>query len=348
LLRVKDVAKVELGSTTGGSASSGLAYVNGKPAALIAITAWPGRVTADKLSKIEAIDDMPPGMRFDIAADLAADRLMEVEVRVPVSTLLEQKVEQATALIHTLPGKLDTVAFAKGHRSDTATILVRLPAKGGPTIADVNKALDSLTGAAVRVGVVQPGGEAFPVRLALTGPLEGDDEALREVTSRVVAKLVKDPGVAEPGVYPEQPEPHLAVKIDRDKCAQALVELEDVFTTLQVSLGGVHATNVSKFGRMLPVTVQAQPQYARSVEDLEMLFVRNDRGEMVPLTKFATIKKTLAPPTIVRVNGRRAVIVTAAPAAGKTPAETATRCVKLAQECLPRGYRVKDLTDPAR
>jgi multidrug efflux pump subunit AcrB len=99
---------------------------------------------------------------------------------------------------------------------------------------------------------------------------------------------------------------------------------------------------------MLPVTVQAQPQYARSVEDLEMLFVRNDRGEMVPLTKFATIKKTLAPPTIVRVNGRRAVIVTAAPAAGKTPAETAARCVKLAQEVLPKGHRVKDLTDPAR
>ena len=60
------------------------------------------------------------------------------------------------------------------------------------------------------------------------------------------------------------------------------------------------------------------------------------------------IKKTLAPPAIVRVNGRRAVIVTTAPAAGKTPAEAAAQCVKLAEKVLPRGYRVKDLTGPNR
>jgi multidrug efflux pump subunit AcrB len=348
VLRVKDVAQVEFGHATGGSAGSGLALVNGKPAALIAVTAWPGRVTANKLYKIDAVDDMPPGMSFDVAADLAADRLLEVEVRVPGSRLLEEKVEQATELIRGLPGKPDTVAFAKGRRLDAATILVKVPAEGGPTVADVNKALDSLTNAAIRVGVVQPGGEAFPVRLALTGPLEGDEETLREVTYGFAERLLKEPGVAEPGVYPEQPEPHFAVKVDRDKCAQSGVELDDVFTMLQASLGGVHATNTSIFGRMWPVTVQTQPQFARDIEDLEMLFVRNATGEIVPLVKFTTIKKTLAPPAIVRVNGRRAVIVTAAPAAGKTPAEAAAQCVKLAEKALPRGYRVKDLTGPTR
>jgi|GEM_PF-4915972 len=345
VLRVKDVAQVELGYATGGLAGSGLARVNGKPAALIAVTAWPGRVTVDKLYKIDAIEELPPGMSFDVVADLAADRLMEVELRVPDSKLLEEKVEQATELIRGLPGKPDTVAFAKGRRSDAATILVKLPAKGGPTVKDVNKALDALSVAAIRVGSMQPGGEAFPIRLALTGPFEADADALREVTSRYVKRLLKEPGVAEPGVYPEQPEQHYAVKIDRDKCAQSGVELDDVFMMLQASLGGVHATNTSKFGRMLPVTVQAQPQFARDIEDLEMLFVRNTTGEMVPLVKFTTIKKALAPPAIVRVNGRRAFIITAAPGNGKTPAEAAALCVKLAQEVMPRGYRVKDLTD---
>jgi multidrug efflux pump subunit AcrB len=348
LLRVRDVAKVELGHATGGSAGSGLARVNGKPAALIAVTAWPGRVTADKLLKVDAADELPPGMSFEVVADLAADRLLEVEVRVPDPMLLEQKVERATELIRGLTGKPDTVAFAKNRRSDAATILVRLPAKGGPTVTDVKKTLDALPNAAVRVGVVQSGAEAFPVRVALTGPLEGDDETLHEVTDRFVARLLKEPGVAEPGVYPERLEQHLAVKIDRDKCAQALVELDDVFTTLQASLGGVHATNTSVFGRMLPVTVQAAPEYARMIEDLEMLFVRNATGDMVPLAKFTTLKKTLAPPAIVRVNGRRAVIITAAPAAGKTPAEAAALCVKLSQEVLPKGCRVKDLTGPPR
>ena len=351
VLRVRDVAKVELGHARGESAGGGLAYVNGKPAALIAVTAWPGRVTLDKLSKLDAIDDMPPGMRFDIFADPTADRLMEVEVRVPPGSPLEYtqaKVAEATELIRGLPGKPDTVAFAKGRRSDAATILVKIPAKGGPTVTDVNTALDSLPNAAIRVGVVQPGGEAFPVRLALTGPWEADDETLREVTDRYVKRLLKESSVAEPGVYPGQPEPHFAVKIDRDKCAQALVELDDVFTTLQMNLGGVHATNTGVFHRVLPVTVQAAPEYARTIEDLEMLFVRNATGEMVPLVKFTTIKKALAPPAIVRVNGRRAVIITAASGASKSSAGTAALCVKLAQEVLPKGYRVKDLTAPLR
>jgi multidrug efflux pump subunit AcrB len=347
LLRVRDVAEVEWGAGAGRLVGSGLARVNEKPAALIGVTAWPGRVTADQLSQIEVADDLPPGMRFGVVADLAADRLLEVEVRVPPGSglvFLEQKVEQATKLIHGLSGKPGTVAFAEGRSPTAATILVKLPAKGGPTVTDVNKVLDSLTNAAIRVGVVQPGGKAFPVRLALTGPLEGDEETPREVTDRVVARMLKDPGVAEPGVYPEQPEPHYAVNIDRDKCAASGVELNDIFTTLQASLGGVHATNFSRFGRMWPVTVQVQPQFAREIEDLTMLFVRSTAGEMVPLVKLLTIKKTLAPPAIVRVNGRRAVIVTAAPAAGKTPAEAAALCVKLAQKVLPRGYHVKDLT----
>ncbi|QEL20758.1 efflux RND transporter permease subunit [Limnoglobus roseus] len=351
ILRVKDVATVELGHATGESAGSGLAYVNGKPATLIAVTAWPAQVTADKLLKVDAADELPPGVRFDVVADPAADRRLEVEVRVPPGSSPEYtrtKATEATELIRGLPGKPHTVAFAKGRRSDAVTILIKLPAKGGPTVKDVNKALDALPNAAIRVGAVPPGGEAFPVRLALTGPLEGDDEALREVTDRFVARLLKEPGVAEPGVYPGPPEPHFAVNTDRDKCAQASVGLDDVFTTLQMSLGGVHATHTSVFGRMLPVTVRAAPESARFVEDLEMLFVRNATGEMVPLTKFTTLKKTLAPPAIVRVNGRRAVIVTAAPAAGQTPAEIAALCLKLAPEVLPKGYRVKDLTEPSR
>ena len=351
ILRLKDVARVELGSTAGGSAAGGLARVNGKPAALIAVTVWPGRVTARQLLKIDAAGDLPPGVRFGVVADRPADRLLEVEVRLPHSPsleLTEKVVERATGLLHGLSGKPDTVAFAEGRTPNAATILVRLPAKGGPTAKDVEKALAVLSDAAIRVGSVQPGGEAFPVRVALTGPWEGDEEALREVADRVVAGLRKDPGVANPAVYPGPAAPHYAVNVDRDRCAMRGVKLDDLFTTLQACLGGVHATNFYRFGRMWPVTVQAQPKFTRQIEDLKLVRVRSAAGEMVPLEKLLTIRKALAPPALVRVNGRRAVIITAAPADGKTPAAAAALCVKLAQKILPRGCHVKDLTGTPR
>jgi multidrug efflux pump subunit AcrB len=350
VLRLRDVARVEFGSAAGGLTAGGLARVNGKPAALIAVTAWPGRVTAARLLKVDTADDLPPGMRLDVVAD-RADRLLEVEVRLPDSTSLERTekvVERATELIHGLSGKPGAVALAEGRTPNAATILVKLPAKGGPTATDAKNALAMISNAAIRVGSVPPGGEAFPVRVALTGPWEGGEEALREVADRVVAGLTKDPGVANPAVYPGPAAPHFAVNVDRDKCAARGVELDDIFTTLQASLGGMHATNFNKFGRMWRVTVQAQPQFAREIEDLTLLRVRSTAGEMVSLEKVLTIRKTLAPPAVVRVNGRRAVIVTAAPADGKTPAEAAVLCVKLAQKVLPRGYHVKDLTGTPR
>jgi multidrug efflux pump subunit AcrB len=195
---------------------------------------------------------------------------------------------------------------------------------------------------------VQQGGEAFPVRVALTGPWEGSEEALREAADRVVAGLTKDPGVANPAVYPGPAAQHFAVNVDRDKCAMRGVELDDIFTTLQASLGGVHANDFNMFGRMWRVTVQAEPQFARQIEDLTLVRVRSAAGEMVPLEKLLTIRKALAPPALVRVNGRRAVIVTAAPSDGKTPTEAAALCVKLAQKILPKGYHVKDLTGTPR
>jgi multidrug efflux pump subunit AcrB len=77
-----------------------------------------------------------------------------------------------------------------------------------------------------------------------------------------------------------------------------------------------------------------------------MLAVRGAADEMILLDKLIKIRKSSRPAAVVRVNGYRAVIITAAPAADKTPAEVAARCIKLAQEVLPRGYRAMDLTRP--
>ena len=90
------------------------------------------------------------------------------------------------------------------------------------------------------------------------------------------------------------------------------------------------------------------PEYVRFPDDLNMLWVRSDRGQMVTLDKLIKFRKSVGPTALMRVNGYRAIIITAAPTSGKTPAEAAARCVKLAQEVLPRGYRVKNLTGPSQ
>jgi multidrug efflux pump subunit AcrB len=241
------------------------------------------------------------------------------------------------------------VAFAQGGPANAVTIFVKLPAEGGPTVAEVDKALTVIPNVAIRVGSVTAGGEAFPIRLALT-PTTWDEreETLHETANRVVGALSKEPGVAGAVAFPGPFVPHLSVDVNRDKCAMLGIELDTVLTTLQSSLGGLHATNFSVYGRMVRVRVQTEPRFARNPEDLGMMFVRSTAGEMVLIEKLVKIQKTRSPAAVVRVNGLPAALITAAPAAGQTLAEATARCTKLAQELLPRGYRVKDIADLSR
>jgi multidrug efflux pump subunit AcrB len=348
VLRVKDVGQVEFGAATGG-----FTCVNGKPAALIAVTAWPRRVTADQFLKAEAVGDLPPGVQFEVIADRAADRLVVVEVGVPPGSGLERTEEvvaRATGLIRALPGEPDTFAFAEAREPNSATIFVKVRDAGGSTAADVDKALAGLSSVMIRVGDMPPGTDAFPARIALTDPVEFRDpgergeERFREAAQQVLYRLAKDKDVAEPAPFATMPVPQKTVDIDRDACAKRGVELKDLFTTLQTSLGGVDATDFHRFGQMYRVTVQTDPRFTRFIDDLEKLFVGNHKGDMVPLSELIKIRRSSGPTAVVRVNGSRAIIITAAPAAGKTPAEAAAKSAKLAQEVLPRGYRVKNLT----
>lgn len=351
ILRLRDVANVEFGTTMGG-----FTRVNGKPAALIAVKAWPGKVSADQFRKADGVVDLPRRLRFDVVADRSADHLLTVEVSLPPGTALERTekvVAEVTDLIHKLPGKgVTSTAVAEGHESNVATILVKVPAKGGPTAADVDKALNAIAGARIRVGDAPAGGEPFPVRIALTEPGEWflskqREERFRDIVDRVVMGLVKDRVVAEPAVFPEPTAARqYAIDVDRDKCAMLGVKLNDVFTTLQMALGGVHATDFHRFGQPWKVIVQAGPEFARNVEDLTQFKVRSEGGKMVALETVIKARKVDGPAAVVRVNGYRATIITAAPAAGQTPVEAAARCIKMAERVLPKGYRVKDLTGP--
>lgn len=349
MLRVKDVGRVEYGFATGG-----FNCVNGRPAALIAVTAWPGRVTADQFLKAEGVGDLPPGVRFEVIADRAADRLVVVEVGLPPGFPLERTeevVDRATGVIRGLPGKPDTFAFAEAREPNSATIFVKVGDAGGSTAADVEKALAGLSSVRIRVGDMPPGTDAFPARIALTvtdpgefrDSVERGEARFREAAQQVLERLAQDKDVADPGAI-ENLVPLQTVDIDRDKCAQRGVELKDLFTTLQTSLGGVYTTDFYNFGLMYRVTVQTDPRFARYIDDLEKLFVGNHKGDMVPLSELIKFRKSFGPAAVVRVNGYRAIVITATPAAGKTPAEAAAKSAKLAQEVLPRGYRVKNLT----
>ena len=75
--------------------------------------------------------------------------------------------------------------------------------------------------------------------------------------------------------------------VDRTACMLKGVDLQDVFTTLQVYLGSLYVNDFNLFGRTWQVIVQSESRFRDQKDDISRLQVRNSSGTMVPLGSVA-------------------------------------------------------------
>lgn len=131
--------------------------------------------------------------------------------------------------------------------------------------------------------------------------------------------------------------PQMFVDVDRERCKQMGVALDEVFLTLQLYLGGYYTNDFNQFGRTWQVNLQSDPEFRLTPEQVRQLKVRNSAGDMVPLGSVVSISPTGGPAMIVRYNG-----VTAAPVnGGSLPGVSSGTVIKtidaVAARVLPQG-----------
>ncbi len=118
--------------------------------------------------------------------------------------------------------------------------------------------------------------------------------------------------------------PKYEIQLDVPKAKEAGVSISSIFRTLQGYIGGIYASDFSRFGKQYRVYVQALPKDRASTDDLNSLFVRNDAGEMAPITEFVKLKRVYGPQTVKRFNLYNSASVTAAPAPGFSSGDAIT------------------------
>ena len=78
--------------------------------------------------------------------------------------------------------------------------------------------------------------------------------------------------------------PQIYADVDRDKVLRQGVALGDVYQTMQAFLGGLFVNQFNRFGRQWRVFLQAEGEDRQSPEQIGEFYVRNDTGNMVPLS----------------------------------------------------------------
>ncbi|MWL74596.1 multidrug efflux RND transporter permease subunit, partial [Escherichia coli] len=94
--------------------------------------------------------------------------------------------------------------------------------------------------------------------------------------------------------------PQLQIDIDQRK-AQALgVSIDDINDTLQTAWGSSYVNDFMDRGRVKKVYVQAAAKYRMLPEDINLWYVRNKEGSMVPFSAFATSRWQTGSPRMER------------------------------------------------
>jgi HAE1 family hydrophobic/amphiphilic exporter-1 len=105
--------------------------------------------------------------------------------------------------------------------------------------------------------------------------------------------------------------PQLFVKVDRAKVLKQGINIAHFYQTLQAFMGGYFINYFNRFGRQWQVYVEAEGKYRTRVEDIQQFYVRNNRGDPVPLSAVATMKQRPGPEFTMRYNLYRSAQINA-------------------------------------
>ncbi|GAA0541898.1 efflux RND transporter permease subunit [Chitinophaga japonensis] len=218
----------------------------------------------------------------------------------------KEKSEQLSALVATLQQKLS--------RFKEANVVVITP----PAIP----------------GLGQTGGFSF----VLQQRGGTDIKAFESVLQRFTMAINQRPEISRAFSFFTARTPGYRLDIDREKAKKLGVQISDIATALQTYMGSAYINDFTIYGRNFRVVTQADSTYRGSIQDLGQYFVRNQAGNMVPLSALTSYKVIESAPVISHYNLFRSAEINGSAAPGYSSGDAIKALQEVAAQVLPEGY----------
>jgi len=161
--------------------------------------------------------------------------------------------------------------------------------------------------------------------------------ALMRASDQLLAAAAASPVLKDVYVEGLSPAPQIELIVDREKAAALGVTFEEINNTISTNLGSNYVNDFPNRGRMQRVIVQADNAGRMQTDDLLTFNVRNSKGNLVPLSSFATIRWIVGPTQMVGFNYYPAVRISGSAKPGYTSGDAIAEMERIAGE-LPRGF----------
>ncbi|HNL79700.1 MAG TPA: efflux RND transporter permease subunit, partial [Agitococcus sp.] len=265
----------------------------------------------------------------------------------------DKVVQEVLQIMKSNPANQDVVAFTGfdflggGFRNNAATIFVtqkhwderqvstqQLVGELFMKTAHIKEALVLAFNPPPIMGLGQAGGFEFYIQ----NRGEGGAAKLAEVMGQFMAAANQNKNLGGVQTLWRANSPQLRVDVDREKAHAMGVDLNNVYGTLAATLGAYYVNDFNKYGRTWQVLMSAEPSYRAKPDDIGQVWVRSDKGEMIPLSALVTVNYSAGPDTLDRFNNLPAVKLFGQGAMGVSSGQAIAEVEAVANKVLPSDF----------
>ena len=161
---------------------------------------------------------------------------------------------------------------------------------------------------------------------------------IAEATSRAPDGKPKYPAIGMVRNLFSTTAPQMFANLDRERCKAMGIAVSDVFAAMGATFGQTYVNDFNMLGRTFQVRLQADPPYRMLADSLHDVYVKTNRGEMVPLSAIMTLERRTAPQLVERYNTFPAAHIMGTPQAGFASGDALTQMEAAAKAVLTSDY----------
>ena len=178
------------------------------------------------------------------------------------------------------------------------------------------------------------------VSLHLLDTADHSEEALQTTVKNIMDAAQKHPEIGELEADFDMGTPYADFTVNEDKAKLLGVNLDDVYSTLQVNFGGEEVNDFIRFGKVYKVVLQADKSFRSETEALRFLFVRNSDDRMIPLDALVQADLSSGPASISRYDGVRSIHFEIVPGDDYSAGEAMAAMEAVVGEAAPDGFQI--------
>ena len=158
---------------------------------------------------------------------------------------------------------------------------------------------------------------------------------LYEQTQAFIAAAKKRPEIGRIYTTYNAGTPQIKLEIDNNKAMKLGVPVSKITEALGAILGGTYINDFNRFGRQYKVFLQGEAVDRVKPENLNLIYVKNANGDMLPLSTVVTATKVTGPEFTNRLNLFRSAEIGGGPAKGYSFIQAQDALEEVAKETLP-------------